>query len=214
MGDSISAPNRQVQEVESGMSMQVGSVPIPGVYRIRETGGETAPNQQTEKGYSYSTRVGPEPRTLVVEAKVDASTLTQLKTLRSRGEPFTTSVKTTTITACKLNDLKIIEQGQTPNSYDVSITIEEIQQATTGTTQIQVQGVTGTKNGSSGSNNSASGGNNSASESQADPHVAQSKNEQKSENNSDNENSGLFANLMEGFNDAFSGGNDQNNQSN
>lgn len=204
---NITPPQNQAELVENGTTMQVGSVTVPGIYRARSTGGEVAPKKRTEKGYSYSTRVGSEPVEFVFEAKVTANTLNQLRALRDRKEPFSVSVKSMTLTACKLSDLKIIEEGQQPNVYTVTITIEEIQQATTGTSTVQVQGVTGSKTKNNPNGEGSSG------ESPTNPSVAQSETKQTTDDGGGNDDGGWLDSLVDGFTDAFSGG-DNNDDSN
>lgn len=194
---NISGPQNQTELVENGTTMQIGSVSVPGIFRARSTGGEVAPNKRTEKGYSFTTRVGSEPVELVFEARVDGQTLNQLRSLRERKDPFPVYVKSMILPSCKLSDLKIIEEGQQPGAYTVTITIEEIQQATTGTTTVQVEGVTGSK---SESNPKGSGDGNS----QTNPSVAQSGDAQTSDDGGD-DGGGWIDSLVEGFQEGFGG---------
>lgn len=207
---SYEPPRNQGETLGTGTSQSIAGIPIRGIYRTRTTGGEQAPTKRTEEGYTYTTRVAAEPRRIVVEASITRTALAELQSIRHQGEPFRVAIKGLTLTQCKLVDLKEVEEGQTPNIIDVSITIEEIQRAQTGTTTLRVRGTTGKKSPPANPDTSDS--------SEQNPHIAQSEDAQSAEEPQEGEDSGFFGglldNFLEGFGEGFGGGDSNDNQNN
>lgn len=144
--------------------MQIGPVSVPGVHQAGDVGGQSAPEHRVERGFDFTTRVGPDPVEATFQAYCTGDTLSGLKQLREIEDPFATSVGPVAIGECVLEDLDWEVMGDYPDAYDVTIKIREIQLASTGTATLRVISDTGTKNESAGKEGNS-------------PSIAQSNNE-------------------------------------
>lgn len=139
-----------VELLRSGTSMQIGPVSVPGVYESGDSGGQSAPEHRVERGFDFTTRIGPEPVEGTYRAWCSGDTLSQLQQLREIEDPFPTAVGASAIGECVLEDLNWTVTGDQPLAYDVEITIREVQLASTGTATLKVVSETGTKSESAG----------------------------------------------------------------
>lgn len=133
-----------------GTAMQIGPVAVPGVYQAGDMGGQSAPEHRVERGFDFTTRVGPDPVEATFQAYCKGNTLSALKQLREIEDPFATSVGPSAIGECVLEDLDWEVMGDYPDAYDVTIKVREIQLASTGTATLRVVSDTGTKTESAG----------------------------------------------------------------
>lgn len=133
-----------------GTSMNIGGVSVPGVYEISDSGGQSAPEKRVERGFDWTTRIGPDPIEATYTARCDGETLDELKQLRRVEDPIAVSVGASAIGECVLDDLDWSESGDQPGAYDVDISIREVQLASTGEAQLRVVDDSGTKTESAG----------------------------------------------------------------
>lgn len=137
-----------------GVPLVIGSVDVPGTYRESPSTGEQAPNHKVEQGFDFTTRVGPEPVEATFQIKCDTGTYARLDELRrSRSDPFPVTVGTTQLAACVFTSdgLQYEQAGDTWGALDVTVTVREVQQASSGTANVRVDASTGTKTSSSDS---------------------------------------------------------------
>lgn len=134
------------------MAARIGGVVLSNVHNVSENGGMNAPSKKTEKGFSYASHVDAEPISASFEAWVTPSDYNSLTALRDSEEPFKATVGLVALGTCKLNDLSVNQDPEKYSHYSVTISVEQVTVAETGTATLTVEGGGGgddTKSGSS-----------------------------------------------------------------
>ena len=125
-------------------------------YDMNAVDGQQAPERQVDEGYTWTTRVGPEPTELVVSAWADMPTYGAIVGLRDRQTPIAMKAGARALTHAVVTNIDGHASGETVYAYDVQITVKEIQQLSTGGTAAggQARPVTGPQSNSPSSDGS------------------------------------------------------------
>lgn len=132
-----------------GSSMEIGGVTLENVTTARESGGMQAPSKKTEEGFSYASKVGPEPVKATFETYIEPTTYGQLADLRDADEPVSVTVGFVSLGACKVSDISVDQKASQISHYKVSIKVEEVQEATTGTATLSIDSSSGSSHSGS-----------------------------------------------------------------
>lgn len=138
------------------MAARIGGIVLENVHNVSENGGMNAPAKKTEKGFSYSSHVAAEPIEASFDAWVTSSEYNRLTSLRDSKEPFKATVGLVSLGTCKLNDLSVTQDPGKYSHYAVTISVEQVTVAETGTATLSVGGDGGGGGGDGGGTKSGS----------------------------------------------------------
>lgn len=131
--------------IGDGTSVSVGGISIRGYESVSRTGGQQAPTAKTEPGYEFTSRVGAKAIEAEITGWVGADDAADLARLERRREAITANAPSFSLAACVVDKFEDEMPGDYPGAHEITLSIREIQQASTGTTTIQTTGSAGTK---------------------------------------------------------------------
>ena len=118
-------------------------------YDMQTTDGQQAPQQKVDEGYTWTTRVGPEPTEIRLSGWATTTTYATLVGLRDAREPIAMEAGARSLSSAVVTSIEATATGETVYAYDVQLTINEVQQLSLGTgSTVQAFPVTGPQSSS------------------------------------------------------------------
>ncbi|MWG36586.1 hypothetical protein [Halomarina oriensis] len=106
----------------------VGGVEVFGNVAEDAQASQSVPERKVDSNYTWGTRVGPDPKTLTIEAWCDDATQSALVALTERAEPVSVVGATLSLPSAAVTSVAPSTTGKTPGSWNTTIDITEIQQ--------------------------------------------------------------------------------------
>jgi hypothetical protein len=131
----------------TGNTTVVGGVSLEGCYNATASGGQQVPTKKVDEGYTFGTRVGPDPIEATMNIWMNPPTYTALESLRDANEPISV-YGPISLDSAAVTNLSRSLSGQRPGAYDVEVNIRQIQQGSTISSSVSAQPVTGPQSSS------------------------------------------------------------------
>lgn len=126
-----------------GTDTVVGGVTFPGAIQASESGGQQAPSRKVASGYTWTTRVGPEPIEITLTGWANQPTYEALTALRDEQSPISVSVGDAELSAAVVTNATSDIDGERPGAHKVTVDIKQVQQGSIQTSAIAATPITG-----------------------------------------------------------------------
>lgn len=141
-----------VEEIQLRGSPQtdVGGVTVFGNVAEDFTAGQQVPEQAVDSGYTWRTRVGPNPRSVSLTVWSNEATKDGLVALTNTQEPIAVTCASLSMPSAAVNNISGTVSGESPGAFELTVDVVEVQQGGLSTSGFGAAAPSGTQDGSGG----------------------------------------------------------------